>query len=297
VIEHLVAHSLPLLPKALVERFARRYVAGETIADAMSAVDRINDEGGSATVDYLREDITELVRAEAVVSQYELLLQQLAARSRRCNVSLKLTALGLRLDEGACASNLLRIARRARDLDTMVRVDMEDHSCTDATLRIYHAVQPKVGNLGLVLQAMLYRTPEDITSLAPQRVNVRLCKGIYREPAALAHQKDEAIRTAFVECLRQLLQAECHVGIATHDDVLVERSLDLLDELGVPRAGYEFQTLLGVRPELRRRLIDAGHRLRVYIPYGDEWYAYSLRRLRENPKVARHILRAVLLRR
>ncbi len=173
---------------------------------------------------------------------------------------------------------------------------MEDHSCTDATLRIYRQLQPELGNLGVVLQAMLRRTPDDIAALleAGSGLNVRLCKGIYREPPELAFQGADEVRQAYVACLDQLLGGGAYVGIATHDDALVEAGLQRVGDRSLSPEVYEFQMLLGVRPQLRQRLLEQGHRLCVYVPYGADWYTYSMRRLRENPAIAGHVTRAML---
>jgi proline dehydrogenase len=175
-----------------------------------------------------------------------------------------------------------------------VRIDMEDASTTDATLRIYKDLHGRFGNVGVVLQAYMRRTLADIHALPKAGANVRICKGIYVERRAVAYKEYETVRLNYLHALEKLLVRGAYVGIATHDDHLICGALGLVDRHNVPRERYEFQMLLGVEPELRRILIAAGHRLRVYVPYGRDWYPYSTRRLRENPQVARHVLRAML---
>jgi proline dehydrogenase len=203
----------------------------------------------------------------------------------------KPTHLGLKLDKELCLANLRRLLGTARRLGNFVRIDMEDSSCTDDTLAIYDALRPASPNLGVVIQACLRRSREDVARLAKVRANVRLCKGIYVEPRRIAYREPRLVRKNFTLLLDDLFRAGCHVGIATHDEELVWDALRLIEKHGIPRDRYEFQMLLGVDEELRGILRDAGHRLRVYVPFGTEWYAYSTRRLKENPEIAGHILR------
>jgi proline dehydrogenase len=293
--ERMIVGLLPVVPRWGVKRVARRYVAGETLEQALGAVEALNAQGALATVDVLGESVT-LEQAQTTVEAYTRLQEAIVARGLESGVSVKLTALGLKQDQARCAQNLRVIAEHARQRGLFVRIDMEDHSCTNATLRIYRQLQPLVGNLGVVLQAMLRRTPDDIAALleAGRGLNVRLCKGIYREPPELAFQGADEVRQAYVACLDQLLEGGAYVGIATHDDALVEAGLQRVGDRSLSPEAYEFQMLLGVRPQLRQQLLSQGHRLRVYVPYGADWYAYSLRRLRENPAIAGHVTRAML---
>jgi proline dehydrogenase len=210
------------------------------------------------------------------------------------NVSVKPTLLGLKIDEGFCRDNIARIAETARQYGNFLRIDMEDKSTTDATLRIYRDLHARYGNVGCVLQAYMRRTLGDIDDLPEQGASVRLCKGIYIEPRQVAWKGYETVRANFVNALEKLIVRGVYVGIATHDEYLACAASALIDKHGLKRDQYEFQMLLGVDDELRRILLAAGHRLRVYIPYGRDWYPYSMRRLRENPEVARHVLRAFL---
>jgi proline dehydrogenase len=294
LLSRLVVATLPLVPRFLVGRVAQRYVAGETREAALSTVAELNATGAMATVDLLGEEVSERHKAEAAVEEYVALFDAIEQAGVDANVSIKLTLLGLKIDEGFCRDNVARIAEAARARGNFVRIDMEDRTCTDATLRIYHELQRRLGNLGVVLQAYMRRTLQDIAELPAEGGNVRLCKGIYIEPRATAWKGYETVRHNFIAALDKLLRNRIYVGIATHDEYLACAASALVDEHQVPRDRYEFQMLLGVDEPLRRILLDAGHRLRVYVPYGKDWYAYSTRRLRENPEVAGHVIRATL---
>ena len=290
----LVVATLPLVPKLLVGRVAARYVAGETLEDAVAAVRSLNAAGAMATVDVLGEEVTDRGRARAAVDEYLRVFDVIHDQRLDANVSIKLTLLGLKIDEELCRDHLEEIAAAASAHGNFVRIDMEDRTTTDATLRIYHALQPRLGNLGIVLQAYMRRTLGDIAALPAAGASVRLCKGIYIEPRQAAWKGYETVRLNFIAALEAMLARGVYAAIATHDEYLVCAATGLLAEHRVPRDRYEFQMLLGVDVELRRILIAAGHRLRVYVPYGRDWYPYSVRRLRENPEVAGHVLRALL---
>ncbi len=290
----LVRRGLPLVPKPIVGRVARRYVAGETLEDALRVIEELSREGAMATLDLLGEEVTERSKAVASADEYVRMLDAIAARGLDANVSIKPTSLGLKIDEAFCRENIERIVVAAKRHGNFVRIDMEDASTTDATLRIYAALHAAHGNLGVVLQAYMRRTLADIGSLPREGANVRICKGIYIEPRALAYKAYETVRANYLQALEKLLARGVYTGIATHDDHLLCGALALIDRLGVPRERYEFQMLLGVEPELRRILIGSGHRLRVYVPYGRDWHPYSIRRLRENPQIAHHVLRSLL---
>ena len=292
----LVVAALPLVPRAVVARVARRYIAGETLEEAVAAVRALRAQGCGATVDVLGEFVTEMAQVEATAADYLRTVCALRDAGVDVNVSVKLTAFGLLLDEAACERLVEGVAREAAAAGGFLRVDMEDSPCTDRTLRIHGALRAKGLPVGTVLQARLRRTPGDAARLAAEGAAVRLCKGIYLEPAGIAHTGAEEIRGAYLESLEILLAGKGRVGIATHDGALVRGAEDLLARRRVPRERYEFQMLLGVLPELRRSLVAKGHPLRVYVPYGTQWYAYSTRRLRENPEVAGHIVKAMFRR-
>ena len=294
VLDRLLVGTLPLVPRFIVGRVAARYVAGATLDDALRVVGELNRRGAMATIDLLGEEVSERDKALAAVDEYLQVFAAIQERGLDSNVSIKLTMLGLKIDEGFCRDNVDRVAAAARARSNFVRIDMEDHTCTDATLRIYRELQARHGNLGVVLQAYMRRTLADIAELPRQGANVRLCKGIYVEPRRIAWKGHDTVRANFVRALEKLIESGIYPAVATHDEYLSAAATALIDKHGLRREQYEFQMLLGVDQELRDILIAAGHRLRVYVPYGRDWYPYSIRRLRENPEVARHVIRAML---
>ena len=291
-----IVRALPLVPKAIVRRVASRYVAGETLDEAVNLVRRLNAEGCLATLDVLGEDVDTPEEIAATVDAYRRTIDAITAAALAANVSIKLTALGLKRDGAECRAALARVVDAARAKGNFVRIDMEDSSVTEKTIGVYEDFHARGEPVGLVLQAYLRRTAADVERAIRGGANVRVCKGIYVEPPEIAFQEREEIRTSYASAVDRLLAAGCYVGIATHDPLLVERALDTVRRLGLSHDRYEFQMLLGVAPDLRRRLVAAGHRLRVYVPYGRSWYAYSVRRLKENPAIARHVLAALLRR-
>jgi proline dehydrogenase len=290
----LIAHALPAVPRPIIGRFSQRYIAGPTLADAIRVVRNLNQSGVMATVDVLGEHLTQISEADTALAAYLELLAAIAREKLDSNISVKLTALGLKVDEGACLQHMRRLVAAAREHHNFVRIDMEDSSCTEATLRIHQTLRREFTNVGGVIQAYLRRSRADVQALTREQANVRLCKGIYVEPRAIAFRDREIVRQNYVELLSILLRGGSYVGIATHDEILVWHALRLVSELGLGRDAYEFQMLLGVDDELRRILVGAGHRLRVYVPYGAQWYAYSMRRLKENPDIVGHIVKNAL---
>ena len=290
----IIVQGLPLVPKAIVGRVASRYVAGEKLEDALAVVEKLAVEGAMATLDLLGEEVSERSRATAAADEYERMIETIAARRLPSNVSIKLSSLGLKIDPVFCRENVERIVATAARHGNFVRIDMEDHTTTEATLAIYREVFARHDNLGVVFQAYMRRTLADIAALPPAGANVRLCKGIYIEPRTIAWKGHETVRLNFLQALEKLLERGTYVAIATHDEHLACGAVALLERLAVPRERYEFQMLLGVDPELRRILLAGGHRLRVYVPYGRDWYPYSTRRLRENPEVATNVLKAMI---
>ncbi len=297
LLSRLIVWTLPFAPRPLVRKVAERYVAGETLEDAMRVAADLNRDRAMATIDILGEEVTERREAAAAVEEYIRVFSEIQARGLDANVSIKLTSLGLKIDEAFCLENADRIATAAKAHGNFVRIDMEDRTTTGATLRIYRELQARHGNLGAVLQSYMRRTLSDIDSLPAQGLNVRLCKGIYVEPRRAAWKGYETVRHNFLAALDKLFARGAYVGIATHDEFLVCAALALIDRRGLRPEAYEFQMLLGVDTELRQILLDGGHRLRVYVPYGRRWYQYSTRRVRENPQVALQVARAFLLKR
>jgi proline dehydrogenase len=298
LLDKAISLALPAVPKPIVGYFSKRYIAGPSREDAFRVVRELEREGAMATLDILGEFISTLTEADANTRAYVDLVQAIAAEKLLgANVSVKLTALGLLLDRARCLDNMRILVRAVAEADTFIRIDMEDSQCTDATLDVYRALRAEFpGRVGVVLQARLRRTLDDVDALTVEGANFRLCKGIYVEPRQIAFTDPEIIRENFTLALERMIERNAYVGIATHDERLVWEALRLIWRFGLTPDRYEFQMLLGVEDELRRILLKAGHRLRVYVPYGEQWYAYSVRRLRENPQIAGYAFKAMLKR-
>jgi proline dehydrogenase len=283
LLDRAIVRLLPAVPRPVVQRLSSRYIAGPTLDDAIRVVRRLNAKGKLATIDVLGEDVTNADEARAIAGQYHDVLARLDDDGLDSNVSVKLTGLGLELDYDLCRENLEAVVGDAAARGNFVRIDMEDSATTDRTLRLYRELHGDGhDNLGVVLQAYLRRTLSDLPGLD----NVRLCKGIYVEPPEIAFREYEAVRANYVRCLEVLVEQGSYVGIATHDEHLIREGLRIVRAAGLDRDRYEFQMLLGVRPDRADELVADGHRLRVYVPYGSHWYEYSVRRLQENPKMA-----------
>ena len=286
LLDRAIVKVLPTVPRPVVQRLSSRYIAGPTVDDAARVVRRLNAKGKLATVDVLGEEISSADEARAIAGQYLDALARFDTEQLDANVSVKLTAFGLELDEDLCRENLEAVVVDAAARGRFVRIDMEDSSTTDRTLALYRELRADgLENIGVVLQAYLRRTIADTAGLH----NVRLCKGIYIEPPELAYREFEAVRANFVLCLQALIAQGSYVAIATHDEFLLGEALRIVGEAGLARDRYEFQMLLGVRPDRADQLVGDGHKVRVYVPYGTHWYEYSVRRLQENPKIAGYV--------
>jgi proline dehydrogenase len=289
-----IARTLPLVPKPIVGRFSRRYIAGESLDDAVSAVHALNATGCMATLDVLGEFISTVGEADQTTQTYLDVLERIDREKIDANISIKPTGLGLLIDPERCHQNVRRLVERAAELGNFVRIDMEDSSCTQATLDLFTRLRSDFENIGVAIQSYLRRTLDDVGRLAELTANVRICKGIYVEPRKIAFKDKEIVRRNFIEACRILLSRGAYVGIATHDEILVWEAEQVVRDLGLPHDAYEFQMLLGVDEQLRSLILKAGHRTRVYVPYGPHWYAYSIRRLKENPSIAGHVMKAIL---
>jgi proline dehydrogenase len=286
-----IVRLLPAVPRPVVQRLSARYIAGPTLDDAMRVVRRLSAKGKAATIDVLGEEITNPDEARAIARQYHDVLARLDEEGLDGGVSVKLTGLGLELDQDLCRENLEAVVTDARERGRFVRIDMEDSSTTDRTLRLARELRASGHpNVGVVLQAYLRRTVSDLEGLD----DVRLCKGIYVESPEIAYRDFDAVRANYVRCLEALVAQGSTVAIATHDEYLLREALRIVH--GLPRERYEFQMLLGVRPERADQLVAEGHRLRVYVPYGTHWYEYSVRRLQENPAIAGYVAADTLAR-
>lgn len=297
IFNKLIAATLPIVPKAIVRKVSARYIAGAFLSDAIRVVRQLNNEGAMATVDVLGEYIKHVAEAKANTDYCVEVLEAIAAERVNSNLSIKLTSLGLGLDNAACEENVRRILETARRTGNFVRFDMEDSRYTQLTIDLYEKFRKEYENVGVVLQAYLRRTESDIKDLLRNgRTNIRLCKGIYIEPESIAFTDRTEIQDNFMRCLETAFTGGAYIGIATHDDVLINGSRSLIGQMGLTPDAYEFQMLLGVRDQKRRELLREGHRLRVYVPFGADWYGYSVRRLKENPAIAGHIVKAIFMR-
>lgn len=298
----MIAAMLPYFPKKLIWIFSKRYIAGETVEDAIRASKELNAQGIKVTIDILGEFIKNLDEAEKNKVEYIELIDRIQKENIDGNYSLKPTMFGLLLDKEVCYTHIREIVAKAASYNNFIRVDMEDSPCTDMEIDIYRRLKaefPK--NVGLVVQAYLKRTYQDINNLmdihsTETPLNYRLCKGIYVEPAAIAYKKYEEINQHFLEDLEYMLKNGVYPGIATHDKPLIDGAYKLIEKYNVPRNMYEFQMLYGVTPELRNSIVAKGHTMRIYIPYGKQWFGYSTRRLKENPKMASLIIKALFFR-
>jgi proline dehydrogenase len=284
ILDRALVRLLPAVPRTVVRRIADRYIAGEELGDAVETVARLNARGKTATIDVLGEEVARREEVQEITRAYLDAIEAISERALDSNVSIKPTGLGLLLGYDIARENLEAVVRRAAEVGNFVRIDMEDASTTDDTLRIYRELREDgLDNVGVVLQARLRRTLDDIEALAELRPNIRICKGIYLEPEEIAFTGFEEIRLNYVRCLEALDGAASFVGVATHDEFLISETKRVMQE------PYEFQMLLGVREPLGDQLVREGARLRIYVPYGRQWYEYSLRRLQENPRIAGYV--------
>ncbi len=284
--DRLVVMGMPLVPKPIVGKFASRYIAGDEIEDAVQVVRKLNSLGMCATLDLLGEHSSMKKDAEAVRDVYIGILDTIKTESLDSNVSLKPTHLGMAIDVDYCYENIRKIVAHAAELGNFLRIDMEDNPYTNKTLDTYYRLRREFDNVGVVIQAYLRRTADDLIKLMDTNANLRLCKGIYVEPRAIAYRDFDIVRRSFVTLVERLLKNGNYVGIATHDEYLVFEAMRIIQDLQIPKDRYEFQMLLGIDAPLRNIIVGEGHKLRVYAPYGKDWYAYSTRRLKENPRMA-----------
>jgi proline dehydrogenase len=298
----MIAGILPYMPKKLVWIFSKKYISGENMSDAMRESVRLNAEGCSVTLDVLGEHINMLSEAESFKTQYIEVIEQFSSRKIIGNISLKPSMFGLLLDKEVCYSNIRDILLVAVKCDNFIRIDMEDSTCTDDEIALYNRLRREFPNhVGLVLQAYMHRTLDDVKTMisdptASNSLNFRLCKGIYIEDKSIAFKGYQEVRDHYLEDLELMLKNNIYVGIATHDRYLVDQAILLVEKLQIPKDRYEFQMLFGVNSNLRRSLVKRGFPMRVYVPFGTHWFSYSTRRLKENPHMVWHILKALFVR-
>lgn len=302
MLNKLIANILPFMPKKLVWVFSKRYIAGESLEEGLLASKLLNEKGVEVTVDILGEFITTLDEAEKNRDEYIEVIKRFTSEKIKGNFSIKPTMFGLLIDKEVCYNLLREVVQFAAGINSFVRIDMEDSQCVDMELDIFRRLRkefPK--HVGLVLQAYLRRTESDLIALndlntANAPISFRLCKGIYVEPENVAFKEYDEVRQHFLTDLKYMFENKMYVGIATHDKFLVEESMKIIREMNIAKDMYEFQMLYGVTPELRQLIVDNGHKMRVYVPFGDKWFNYSTRRLKENPKMAQHIIKALFIR-
>lgn len=295
IFDKTVAGAVKFMPKAMVGKVASKYVAGETLQHAVDEAQRLNADGCMTTIDLLGESIENEEQAAASADVYLDVLAAIAEFKLDANVSIKPTHFGLGISVELFEQNLRRVVERSEDIGNFVRIDMEDSPYTDDTIAVYRKLKGEGAKVGTVLQAMLRRTQADLEGLDDIGPNLRLCKGVYREPEEVAYQGYDEVNDAFIKMLEYALPKQNYYsGIATHDDPVLDAGERIVAEHKLEREQYEFQMLLGVRPEVRKRLVAAGHRVRVYTPFGTQWYAYCIRRLKENPKFAGYVTKDVM---
>lgn len=291
VIQKVVLGTLPYVPRPLMRRMAARYIAGETLQEALARLQSLAARGFPGIIDVLGEGIASESEARAVCAHYEEAATAIARAKLDCYVSVKPTHVGLSIREDLCFELYARLAEHTAKLGLFLRVEMEDAPTTDGTLRVFERLRQKHSNLGIVLQARLFRTPADIAKLAPGPLDVRVVKGIYLEPATIAHTQPAAISDAYVACVEQLCARQAKLSLATHDEHVARRCVEVLQRHKRAKNTFEFQVLLGVREELWAAWKAQGHTVRVYVPFGPDWRAYSQRRMRKNPQILGHVMR------
>jgi proline dehydrogenase len=277
----------------MVRIFAGKYIAGEELQDAIDLVKVLNSRGIFATMDVLGESIKNKDEALRAKNKCLEVLNAIDKNKLSANLSIKPTQMGLAIDREFALEQILEIVQKAESINNFVRIDMEDSPYTDSTIDIYKKIHEKIGHVGIVLQAYLKRTLTDVEHLNRLGTNYRLCKGIYVEPAAIAYKDRQEIRDNFMKALAMMLKNGNYVGIATHDDYLIEKSYQMIKEMNIPKDKFEFQMLLGVKEELRYKINSDGFKVRIYVPFGKDWYAYSIRRLKENPQIAGYVFKNI----
>lgn len=294
MLNELVAKALPIVPKTIVRAVSSRYIAGETIQDAVNTTRKLNELQAKATIDVLGEFVSSRTQAEQETAMSSNVLTAIGETGIQSGLSVKLTSLGLDIDDEFCYKNVFSIVKKADEIKRFVRLDMENSPYTTKTINLYKRLRSEgLSNTGVVIQAYMRRSEDDIKDVAKLGASVRLCKGIYIEPSNIAFQGREEVQENYKKLLRLLFDNDMYVGIATHDDVLLDFARNEIAKRGVKSDRYEFQMLLGVREQKRDAIIKEGHKMRIYVPFGHDWYGYSVRRLKENPEVAGHIMKAM----
>jgi proline dehydrogenase len=296
ILNQLITTVLPFIPKTIVGQVAKRYIAGVRLSDGVRVAKNLNEKGMMATMDLLGEDVKNANETEQVKKGILSILQSVKENKLNSNVSIKPTQLGLKIDKELGYRNLKTIIKEADRLGDFVRIDMEDATVTDDTLTMYRRLRADgFNNTGVVIQAYMRRSESDVRALVKDGTNIRLCKGIYNELPSIAYKERQEIRENYLKLLRIIFENGSYVGIATHDDYLIDGACEMIQNYKLGKEHYEFQMLLGVREKRRDSIVQDGHRLRVYVPFGEQWYAYSTRRLKENPRMAWYVSKAIFI--
>jgi proline dehydrogenase len=293
VINDALVGFVKLLPRSVVHIFAKKYIAGETLEDAVRVVKELNEKGIVATMDVLGESVNTKRESEQAMKECFMVLDAINEHKLDSNLSLKPTQLGLIIDKQFCYEQISAILEKAKGYNNFVRIDMEDSSTTDATLELYSKLKKKYSNVGIVVQCYLKRSYSDVEEQNKLGTNYRLCKGIYVEPAEIAFKERQQVRNNFLNILEKMLDDGNYVGIATHDDYLVKGAYEMIKRKNISKNKYEFQMLYGVKEDLRDKINADGHKIRIYVPFGEHWHKYSIRRLQENPKLAWYITKSI----
>ncbi len=290
---NLLSKTVPLMPKIMVHMVAKKYIAGTNLEQAVSEIKKLNQKKYATTTDVLGENIPNIAAAQKPVQSYLKLIEKIKEEDLDSGISVKLSQLGLTIDEEQAWKNFELILNKAKEKGIFLRIDMEDSPWTDQTIGFYRRARQIYSNCGTVIQAYLFRSLKDVQHLINEgQTNLRICKGIYKEPAEISFHDKQKINDNFFSLVKYCLENDAYVGIATHDLALIERCEQYITENKIPGDKYEFQALLGVPvKKTLNRLIDAGHKVRYYVPFGEDWYPYSMRRLKENPAIAGYIFK------
>ena len=292
-INEAIVSIVKIMPKPVVGIFSKKYIAGERIEDAVILVKQLNSKGIYATLDVLGESIKNKEDAVAAKNKCLTVLDTIVENNLMANLSIKPTQMGLSIDEDFAYEQVYQLVQRAKQINNFVRIDMEDSPYTEKTFALFQRLKETFNNVGVVLQAYLKRTFDDAVILSKLNTNYRLCKGIYIEPASIAYKDKQKIRENYLETLKVILKSGCYVGMATHDEFLINEAYRMIKELNIPNDKFEFQMLLGVREDLRDKINEDGYKIRIYVPFGEDWYAYSVRRLKENPQIAGYVFKNI----
>ncbi len=294
MLNQLILKTLPLVPKSIVYQFAKKYIAGPSLDDAIKVTNNLMKLGGMSTIDVLGEFVTTKERALHETGMCSVVLDAISKNKLSTYSSIKPTSLGLGIDFDFGFENISGLIKKANSLGIFVRLDMENSPYTTLTLDLYRKLRDNgFDNVGIVIQSYMRRSIDDVKSLLDYKPNIRLCKGIYVEPENIAYKGYQEVRDNYKKLLDLMLDNNLYVGIATHDEELIQYGLQSVKQRKLQKEQYEFQMLLGVRESRRNEILKDGHNLRVYVPFGEDWYGYSTRRLKENPQMVGHIVKSI----